>query len=288
MDYVFPVPTNPWSQVFPEAIDYNSLTSDELLTDFIGVKIGDVSGDAVANQLMSADDRNATDNLTFAIDEAELAAGQSYTVDFRASDFNAVAGYQFTLNFDADALSFEGVEAGALNIAEGNFGLNMLDNGVITTSYNTVEAVTVDNDAVLFSMTFAANAAANLSEVLSLTSRYTTAEAYNADADLMDVTLTFNTPNGAVVAGGDFELYQNRPNPFADATVIGFNLPQASTATLKVMDVAGRTLKVVSGDFARGYNEVSINSSDLNVSGVLYYTLETANNAATKKMVILK
>lgn len=44
--YDFPNPENPWEETFPESIDiyftYNSIING----DFIGVKIGDVSGDA--------------------------------------------------------------------------------------------------------------------------------------------------------------------------------------------------------------------------------------------------
>ena len=37
------------------------------------------------------------------------------------------------------------------------------------------------------------------------------------------------------------ELYQNTPNPFSGETKIGFWLPESMTATLKVMDVTGKS-----------------------------------------------
>ena len=42
------------------------------------------------------------------------------------------------------------------------------------------------------------------------------------------------------------------------------------------------------GDYARGYNEVSIEKSQLQGSGVLYYELDTPTNTAIRKMILLK
>jgi len=42
------------------------------------------------------------------------------------------------------------------------------------------------------------------------------------------------------------------------------------------------------GDFAKGYNAVTVDRSVLNATGVLYYTLETAKESATRKMIQTK
>ena len=38
--------------------------------------------------------------------------------------------------------------------------------------------------------------------------------------------------------------------------------------------------------YAKGYNEVNV--SDLTATGVLYYKLETSNDTATRKMILVK
>ncbi|MFT7606823.1 MAG: hypothetical protein ACI8VT_004426, partial [Saprospiraceae bacterium] len=40
-------------------------------------------------------------------------------------------------------------------------------------------------------------------------------------------------------------------------------------------------------DFAQGYNEVEISRADLSGAGVLYYQLDTENDSATKKMILI-
>jgi hypothetical protein len=49
-DYIFPDPANPWIEPFPEQIIINNYQEEDILFgDFVGVKIGDVSGDAQGN-----------------------------------------------------------------------------------------------------------------------------------------------------------------------------------------------------------------------------------------------
>ena len=288
MDYVFPVPTNPWSQPFPEVINVASLpNAGELAADFIGVKVGDVNHSATPNTLLGTEDRNLVETLVMNVDDVEMTAGESYTVDFMAEDFNNITGYQFTMNFDRSAVDFVEVNGGALDVSERNFGTTLLEEGVLTTSYNEDSAISLENGEVLFSLTFVARANATLSDVINVSSRYTVAEAYDTEGTLKDVAFGFNTINGTVIAGGEFELLQNKPNPFNESTLIGFNLPEAAQATLRVFDVSGKTLKVINGDFARGYNEVSINRNELQATGVLYYQLDTDTDSATKKMILI-
>ena len=145
--------------------------------------------------------------------------------------------------------------------------MSLLEEGVITTSWNATSVASLADNATVFSLTFVAKSDAQLSNAISVNSRWTKAEGYNGNAELLNIGLTFN--NGKVV-GGDFDLYQNQPNPFKSETVIGFNLPEASAATLTIYDVSGKVLKSIEGEFAHGYNEVAINSAELSGAGVLY------------------
>ena len=79
-------------------------------------------------------------------------------------------------------------------------------------------------------------------------------------------------------------LYQNAPNPVSGSTTIGFELPEASTVQLTIVDINGVVVEQISGAFGEGYNSVFIERIDRR--GVLFYTLETNNFTATRKMVI--
>jgi hypothetical protein len=280
-DFVFPEATNPFASVFPEVTNINGLTEDEQ-HDFVGVKIGDLNESAIANNLIEADDRNFVGDLVFNVADQQLKAGQTYDVTFQAENFDGLHGYQFSLNYDQTALDFADLKAGELtNLSDNNFGLSLLDEGIITTSWTNQEAVSIATDAEVFTISFVAKSDALLSEVINVSSRYTVAEAYNDKLELMDVQFRFDD---AAVAN-DFRLYQNTPNPFTQETVIGFDLPEASSATLSIFDASGRLLEKVEGDFTKGYNSISISSDNLS-NGLLHYQLVTPTNSATKKMIL--
>jgi hypothetical protein len=274
-DFVFGNPSNPFAGQFPEVINYNNMTLDDLNADFVAIKVGDVNGSASTSVNGDADDRSFNGTLEINVEEQQMKAGKTYNVAFTAQAAE-VLGYQFTLNL-SDAVEVVDLIGGVAS--EENFGM-LLEEGAITTSWNVSEARALAQGEVLFTLVVKANADVAVSEAFAATSAYTAAEAYNSNSELMNVNLNFSG------AGSEFALYQNVPNPFKGVTVIGFTLPEAASATLKVMDVSGKVLQVVNGDYAKGYNEVRL--SNISATGVLYYQLDTPTNSATKKMIILE
>ncbi|MEN0004136.1 MAG: hypothetical protein AAF798_08335 [Bacteroidota bacterium] len=84
-----------------------------------------------------------------------------------------------------------------------------------------------------------------------------------------------------------FELFQNKPNPFRERTVISFNLPEAEDVTVVIRDAAGRTLMTIEDQMSAGYQEVAIDNGKL-PQGLLYYTVIAGDHFATKRMVHLE
>jgi hypothetical protein len=242
--------------------------------NFVAIKVGDVNGNAIANSTQGSM-RNLTANLGIEVPDINMVNGNEYKVDFTAADLKGVEGFQFTLNLDKKGLELVDIVPGIAE--EENFGI-FTEEGVITASWNGES-----KGGVLFSLVVRAKENTNLSEVLNLNSRYTAAEAYKG-GEVMNVGLNFN----AAKASANYALYQNTPNPFAGETVIGFNLPVAAKATLTIQDVTGRTLKVINGQYAKGYNQVNLKSNELKATGVLTYTLKAADYTLTKKMIVVE
>jgi hypothetical protein len=280
-NFDFPNPENPFETIFPEILNFNNVDVNELHADFIGVKIGDVNGNASPYDLTNSDDRNVTDALVLSTKDVAMKAGETYTFDFIANDYD-VNGFQFTMNFDQSALEFNNVISGLAK--EENFGFALLEEGAITSSWHNAEVVNLNANENVFSLNFTAKTDAQLSDVLDLNSKYTTAEAYGKAGSLMDVNLDFE----GSVANAQFEVYQNTPNPFRENTTIGFNLPQASYTTITLTDLSGKVIQTVAGNFSKGYNAVEISKKDLNANGVIYYTVETSTHTQTMKMVLMR
>jgi hypothetical protein len=74
-----------------------------------------------------------------------------------------------------------------------------------------------------------------------------------------------------------FNLEQNYPNPFNPATVIKYQIPEASVVTLKVYDVLGREIStLVNEEQKPGNYETVFDASKLS-SGVYYYRINIAS-----------
>jgi hypothetical protein len=296
--FAFPNPNNPFSSTFPENKSIVAFNSSMLSQDFVAIKVGDVNGSAIANAKMQAEDR-ATGTLLFDLTPRAVGAqpipalpstrevgdihsapalgsvgpGEVFTVNFKAAE--RVQGYQFTINLNGlevvDLIPGEGMKAD-------HFGLFA---DAITTSFD-------GNTTGEFTVKFRATKAGKLSEILGLSSRITKAEAYSNASEKMDVAFRFNQGGTSTIAGVGFELYQNEPNPFVNQTTIGFHLPEAGPATLTVYDETGRLVYTKNGDYAKGYNSITLDKAALHGTGVLYYKLENATDRATRKMVNIK
>ena len=106
----------------------------------------------------------------------------------------------------------------------------------LTASWHKVGGVSATASDVLFTLSFQATAAGQLSEMININSKVTEAEAYNTSSDIKDLKLTFR---GSEI-GAEFALYQNEPNPFKGNTLIGYDLPEAGNVVLTVFDVTGK------------------------------------------------
>ena len=273
--YEFADEANPWD--FVEVVNIQGLAMDK---DFVAIKIGDVNGTVSANS-NSIETRNVTGAMKFQAVDQTVAAGEEVLVDVTSSDFTNIIGYQFTLQ--TAGLKLTDVVAGAIDMGIENVGIHK---NSVTASWNRVTAVSAEADDVLFTLAFTATNGGQLSDMLSINSRLTEAEAYDESENILDVAITFTTEEVAQ-AGKDFALFQNSPNPFNGETVIAFTLPEAMEATLTVFDVTGKVVYLTEGDYAAGYNNVTVSANDLSATGVLYYRLDADDFTATKKMVLI-
>ena len=133
-------------------ITVENLTDSGAETDFYAIKTGDLNYSATTNNLLGADDRSFDGKLTFTAENQQFNRGEIIEVPIRSSDFESILGFQFSLAFDVDGLSFEGVIPGALpDLEEGSFGYNFLEEGVLTGSwFQSEEGLELNPDEVLF------------------------------------------------------------------------------------------------------------------------------------------
>jgi hypothetical protein len=286
--HVFQDPLNPFSPPFPEAVNVGNLSQDVMDANFYAVKIGDLNNNASPDfESGSTEDRTAGGQRSLLATDRVVEAGEVFVLPFTSDNLQELIAIQFTIEFETDDLELQGIEEGVLpGGVDATFGRALLDNGVLTAAWFGLTPVRLGQEDALFSLRFRAKNKGRLSELLSVNSRYTQALAYGPDGT--DFALGLNFQNEDNVQAPAFQLYQNQPNPFKKVTNIGFSLPEASQAKLIIYDLSGQVLKSFEQHFEKGYNELSINRSDLPIGGILFYQLETPTHTATKKMILLQ
>lgn len=86
-----------------------------------------------------------------------------------------------------------------------------------------------------------------------------------------------------------YSLMQNYPNPFNPTTTIRFTVPKSSLVTIKVYNVTGQLVKVLTENehTTPGLKEVKFSGEGLS-SGIYFYTLQAGDFKETKKMMLIK
>jgi hypothetical protein len=247
--------------------------------DFVGVKLGDVNGSADAKSLGITEDRSGRALMGLEVADVELTAGMEYAIAFRSSEMSDVMGYQYALAY-GKGLEVKGIEGMGQVVSENNYGI-FADKDLVTMSWN---GQTTGED--LFVVHVKATETVKLSDALSLSTNpaHPVAEAYTVGGEVKGLELRFN---GVSTSELGYALNQNEPNPFKTVTKISFQLPSEMRAKVSISDVSGRVLRTYEGVYPAGLNELFVKRSEVGAAGVLYYTLETEDYRATKKMILI-
>jgi hypothetical protein len=277
-DYIFPQAHNPWAEFFPEVTNHNNI-GEEVQANFVGVKIGDVNGSALANAT-AQQERSPNGQFNFELNNQLLLAGQDYRISFRNTSLEQLEGWQM-------ALAFQGVKLVDIeyDLAKvEHFNVPSSAANVLLMSWHEAGVVTTveGNQQDFFTLVLRAQEDILLNEALMLQQRHLTPEAYRQE-ELLDLGLAFVNESAP-----SFSLEQNTPNPFGKSTQIRFTLEQEEDLTFRIQNIQGQVVYQVTGTYAAGAHFFELTPQQLGqAQGVLTYTLATGEAALTKKMVLL-
>jgi len=264
-------------------IEIENLQSDMINNNMVAVKVGDVTENATVNlQGSEVIEVRSAKKLELLIDNRAVKAGERVEVDLSSADFRDVYGYKFTR--ELKGLEMTDVVSGAVVMTEAKVG--MLSNEVVTVSYHNGIAKTATENESIFTMVFTATEDGQLSEMIGITSKVTAAEAYSGES--LEIREVVISTRGDITASAENNLYQNEPNPFKDQTMIRFELAEEGAVVFTVTELNGKTLKVVNTIGVKGMNLLPLDANELGITGLLYYTIESGEFTATKKMIVVR
>lgn len=275
--YQFNDATEAYREAFPEVYSIQDLRTN-MTTDFTAIKIGDINGNAKANNFDQPESRSSQ-SLLLTSENKVFTKGDVITIPVLTGQDIALSGMQFTFQFDPAAFEFVGIEKGKVNVDADN--IHTFGQGIVTFSWNEADRVQLNQDDALFSITLKSKKSGTIAEAVAINSSEIEAEAYDEALNVRNIKWS--------VVGNDnlFALYQNSPNPFKGSTSISFELPESLMANITIHDVTGRLISSQSIQGNQGMNTVQVHLNQ-KVTGVLYYTVTAGKDSATKKMIIIE
>lgn len=294
-NHQFSDPFNPFNGGIPETYTISNLNGDMSNLNFTGIKLGDLSGDAMDENGFTDDEvRGAAVKLLAS--QASVKAGEEFEVKIHGKKFTDLVGYQFTLRFDNEQAEFISLDHGSLKaLDQNNFGFSGIEDGLIAANWFSLDPAGKEKVSVV-SLRFKALKSLKVEDILSLSDEILSVEAYTSDLVRIPMKLEFTKSTITPPSGTEDEFEPlpqlgeavAYPNPFNTSTSIGFNLNEKSDVTLVVYDINGKQLHEISRFFNPGYHEVAIQRRDLGTaSGIFFCDLISATDKKTIKLMIL-
>ena len=279
-NYQFPDPLAPWS--YDEVINIEDFDTDILDANFMGVKIGDVNGSVTSSINGRALAERSNESFEILLRQSVTEKGNT-RIQLIANSQSEVAGLQFSLGFDTGLTDLIAAIPMGFDIGNENIAWQMMDAGSIVLSWNN-SSNHVNKGDVLMEFLFEGN---HKKPILQEKQNLLTSEIYMpvADDKIQIKDIHFRSTSDFVP---DFDVSQNIPNPFNELTVIGFSIEKDGPVKFTVTDNNGRLIYDMEENYVAGYNEIILKRSDLNTTGILYYTISTSSHSSTRKMIVLR
>ena len=232
------------------------------------------------------------------------------TVQIETDNFTDIVSIQFAIQWDPAVLEFDSIQHDFVlegmfgedeNVDEGDDGIEdqfgaFPDEGKLRFSWfqPSTAGQTLANGTSLFTIAFNVIGANGTSTDLTL------GPCPGFVVEIVDNTgneVQANFDQGSVMVGSnnlifldnnpDFTLYQNAPNPFIEGTKIFFELKNSSKTQFKLYNLNGKLIFAKDEFSQAGENVLYLNRAIFPAAGTYYYSLNTTDYIATKKLVVL-
>lgn len=281
--FVFSDPQNP----FAEKEDAQELIVKPLEIDHVfdvrGVKLGDLNGTVKVNGLIESEIRN-NEPLVMEVLDRHWDAGETVEVTLQSPNIQDFAGFQFTFQYDLDVLTLTEIRTEDIELVDGVNYVHVPAKGSVAMAMDWNGVLNANTKAM--TLVFKAVRKGNLTNVIHLNGGLIVPEAVSQDLDITNVMLRIRKDNVSNETKEPFVLFGNQPNPFTGETVISFDLPEGGDVMLTVYDLSGRKLLERNGYYFKGYNQLSINRTELGATGLMIYQVSSAHGTATQRMIV--
>jgi len=277
-DYQFLNPSNPWATAFDESYDILNLDQN-MIVDFVGVKIGDVNDDVVVS--LNGNTVNRSQDVTrFNMRSTALKKNETGSLLVYSDYSKNLKGWQATIEFDADKIAVTGIVSRGIQLEETNYNFSQTDEGWITISYHSLSEK-IDTETALFELSVIAREDINeAADLFSISSAITRAEAY--DSNLAISKLELGQQQAEI-----FKIVSVTPNPFVQDAEVIYDISFSDEVEMEFYDISGKQIYSKTVVAEEGRNSTKVSRDQLNVTGFIYVRMRTRDLVSDFRMIAL-
>ncbi|HMQ05829.1 MAG TPA: HYR domain-containing protein [Saprospiraceae bacterium] len=267
---------NIWIEDIP--LEYNiDLLDRDMEVDFIGIKVGDINGDARPNQRMNLDPYRSGKTAYIHAADRLVEFGEEIHITMAVYEKNLL-GMQWSLS--GKDVRWTGLEKGSFDIDMQNY---MLQEDIIRFSYNWDNHEPGGFDEPIY-LTLRGVALSDgvLSEMIFFDESFMKAELYKGGGTPEAIRLSLDWKKENI---DPFQVYQNFPNPWRDQTVIRFDVPRPGRVQFIVRDISGRELMNFTEYYPQGTHQREVSNHEISSGRVLIYEMKYEDVSISKRMI---
>ncbi len=278
-DFIFADPNNPFAQPFPEQYDCAGQSANQQGVDFVAVKMGDVNLSADPAALVEAPASEGRSAIRWQVNEQHFEPGDEVALRFRSAAMSGKPACQFTLQFDPEVLQFEGLKPGILpNVGKANFGLNYLEQGLITFVWTNPIRNAFEINDILYTLKFRALEKGALSNFLTINAALTPNLAYDKAGTVSRIDLQFDTENEL---DPNFKIHPlSNPLPAGSQLSVVLEAKEADRIRLELFSFNGHLADVTHIDLVAGRTVRRLQDFAVPKPGV--YVLQATTDSGAK------
>ncbi len=269
--YIFPNLGNLWTNNFPEIFNLNNLKSNSY-GNFVGIKIGDVSGNVNPSGAQTSIIRREEKAVPLNVVVKPMENGQ-YQCTFFIPEAEMPDGFQFTLQW-AKGLTL--VEILPDLLESQNIG-QFSEENMLTFSWNGDK-----KSGKLFTLIFDSSNDYWNKENFLLSNRLTPTEAYKGES-VVPIKLYYPVITDIHAAA----LLQNYPNPFQQETFVPFYIPENGEVIIEITNVNAGIVKYSKGEYTKGFHHLRVDKNELKVAGVYMVSMKYNNQLFHNKIMFI-
>ena len=260
---------------------YDPLVSHMFAQDWMGIMIGDISGNYDPTK------GNDIGEVEVTVGSARARAGQELSIPISVDEVGGLTAVDVWMSYDPSVIEVLDVELGDVT---GSFDMLAYhaEDGHLKIGMAAAQAVGGSGSVAILKLAVVEGATSGASDL-------------GLPKVLLNEVGGICHPGTIVVLGvtpadglRQFALRQNHPNPFNPKTAIAFSLPAQSEVSLTVYDVTGRVVRSLASGEVFEAGDHSITWSGKNdrgeevSSGIYFYRLTAGDQQQTKRMLLVK